>query len=302
MEPAYLIFIKTATGFFILIKPGGLTKTKYSKKGLKRSEIALSQKRPAFGTSFALLARPVEKWFFNFPPLRLLGCTTFRIVPPSPEKEPFMNATLSRFAALAVVSAVLSFGFGQTSKAGVVLQNDFSTVASANNTISSSAFFASGFTTPSSGDLDFVSASFVFGAAVPVTPIVELYTASGDTPNTLVTALSGSAVTGASAAAYTFTGTASLTPSTSYYLTVAAPVGADFQWYFADAPPAEANTSGWVFKNAIRTTDSGSSWSTNSLADFSTVRIEAVPEPSAFVITAGALALGCVAAARRRRA
>ncbi|MEI8228040.1 MAG: PEP-CTERM sorting domain-containing protein, partial [Planctomycetota bacterium] len=110
-------------------------------------------------------------------------------------------------------------------------------------------------------------------------------------------------VTNPTSFAFNYLGSASLLPSTNYWVVLSAPASEAFGWYVSNAFPTQQNASGYAFTAGKSSSNSGGSWSDNPFAGFGAVSITAVPEPSSIVLAGlGVLAVGYQLRRRMKRA
>jgi hypothetical protein len=180
---------------------------------------------------------------------------------------------------------------------------------------------AQGFTMGSTAyDLSAVIIGLNFGATVPTSSQISvgLFTnGGGNVPGSLIgsfnTASPTPSFTASTINAYQFnyTGTTTLTASTSYWIVVqnvpaSSPV---FDWYMASGnpsdDPAQQNSSGVTFLGTRGTiTGDASNWTRNLTTNFSNLRfnVVVVPEPSTYALgLAGTLVMGAVARRKSRK-
>lgn len=208
-------------------------------------------------------------------------------------------------AALVCLSFIGSAGTGYSE---IVLSNPFGQVSTGNSTVSGSNYFATGFTTGT--DANFLSLQSVnlslatSGTTASATPVIQLFSGTAK-PTALVGSFSSVAVTVSTPTSFAFDylGSASLLPSTNYWVVLSASVGQAFGWYTTDETPSEQNSSGYAFIAGQKSSNAGSSWSSNPLASVGAVSITAVPEPSSIVLAGlGVLAAGYQLRRRMKRA
>lgn len=208
-------------------------------------------------------------------------------------------------AALVCLSVIGSAGTGYSE---IVLSNPFEQVGAINATVSGSNYFTTGFITGT--DANFLSLQSVnlslatSGTAASVSPVVQLFSGTGS-PTTLLGSFSSQtvAVTIPTSFAFNYLGSASLLPSTNYWVVLSASAGQAFGWYTTDENPSAQNSSGYAFTSGKRSTNAGSSWVNSSAAASGAVSITAVPEPSSIVLAGlGVLVAGYQLRRRMKRA
>jgi len=186
--------------------------------------------------------------------------------------------------------------------------NPFNQVLTGNSTVSGSNWFTVGFTTGTSPD--FLSLTGVklslatSGTTVTANPVVRLFSGVSN-PTTVVTTLVGSVLSSAVPTTMTFTPPSSplvLSSETNYWVVLSDATGDAYGWYTTDEFPDQRNGSGFSFVAGKRSTNAGSTWSNNPLAQVSAVSVEvlAVPEPPTIML-AGLGVAGAVVADRTRR-
>lgn len=186
--------------------------------------------------------------------------------------------------------------------------NPFNQVLTGNSTVSGSNWFTTGFTTGTSPD--FLSLTSVklslatSGTATTADPIVRLFSGVSN-PTTEIATLTGSSLSSALPSTATFLPPSSplaLSPSTNYWVVLSAAGSDAYGWYATDEVPGEQNGSGFTFVAGRRSTNAGTSWANNPLAQVGAVAIEvvAVPEPPTIML-AGLGVAGAVVADRSRR-
>lgn len=212
-----------------------------------------------------------------------------------------------KFAAAALVCLSVIGSAGPVS-AEIVLSNSFANVGTFNSTVSGSNYFATGFTTGTNANflsLQSVNLSLATSGTAPTaTPVVQLFSGSGS-PTTLVGSFSSQSVTvtNPNSFAFNYLGSASLLPSTTYWVVMSATASEAFGWYLTNGSPTQQNASGYAFITGKSSADSGGSWSDNPLAGFGAVSITAVPEPSSIILAGlGVLAAGFQLRRRMKRA
>jgi len=202
--------------------------------------------------------------------------------------------------------------FAAPSQAGPVsitaFSNPFSQVLTGNSTVSGSNWFTTGFTTGTSPD--FLSLTAVklslatSGTTTTANPIVRLFSGVSN-PTTQIVTLTGSTLSSSSPSTVTFlppTSPLALSPNTNYWVVLSAGGSDAYGWYTTDEFPDQQNGSGYSFVAGRRSTNAGSTWSNNALAQVSAVAIDvvSVPEPSTIML-AGLGIAGVFVADRSRR-
>lgn len=220
----------------------------------------------------------------------------------------FRFTPLRRFAAAVATVAMVATAAQAGPVSITAFDNPFNQVVTGNSTISGSNWFTTGFTTGTSPD--FLSLTSVklslatSGTAASANPIVRLFSGTSN-PTTEIVTLTGSTLSSGSPSTATFLPPSSpltLSPSTNYWVVLSAGAGDSYGWYTTDEFPDGRNGSGYTFVAGKRSTNAGSTWSNNALAQVSAVSIEvvAVPEPPTIML-AGLGVAGAVVADRSRR-
>jgi hypothetical protein len=223
-----------------------------------------------------------------------------------------MHASLSRFvASLAVAAALLGLSSMPAAQAEVVFGNLGPTGAGVLSdsgsdfgpSAGSLKVLAQGFTTGTNPDfltVQSISMGAFFNVSTTANRTVAIYSNVGGNPGSIVATSNATQV--GDKATYTFGfSPVKLVAETSYW--VVPQFDADWFWYISDdeSQPVAQNSSGYGYLGTRRSSvDITGTWS--STFQPYAVSIQAVPEPSTFVLMATALGLGCVAAIRRRRA
>jgi len=206
----------------------------------------------------------------------------------------------------AVVALSLAFAFAGTANAGIVAGNlggsGTNALASGSQFFSSTSWIAQGFSVPSGSGVDDQLVSVSVGLSAPVgdgSATASLYSGTSQPTGTaLVT--DTVAVSGTTAALYTFNLGQQLSGGTNYWIVLS---GASFLgWNQNDAlaAPITQNSSGWGFIDSLTSSNSGSSWTTGGgSTDASAISVTAVPEPSSLALAGlGILAAGFVSRKR----
>jgi hypothetical protein len=219
-----------------------------------------------------------------------------------------MHASFARFfASLAVAAALLGLSSMPFAQAETVLGNlgaDGATgaLSTTSTGITALAKAAQVFTTPASSP-NLQLASITLGAFSAASDPFSLQVFSGNTtaPGAVFATSTNTQTLGSEStgALYTWNfGNVQMDPSTTYW--IVPPTG--LNWNLRGfAAPTEQNSSGYVYVGGFESGDGGSTWTFETGLPLAT-SVQAVPEPSTFVLMATALGLGCVAATRRRRA
>jgi hypothetical protein len=145
------------------------------------------------------------------------------------------------------------------------------------------------------------ASGLTFGLYSTFNPSTDLGT--GASPLATLTLVSGDPTV---AGTYTFSGSASLAPSTTYYLKISADTSAAGSFYQLSSTTSFSETAslaGWSIQDGIYNWNQDSnSWSlyTGAVAQFS-VQASAIPEPSTYAALAGAAMLGLAIWRRRQR-
>jgi len=226
-----------------------------------------------------------------------------------------MHATRSQlFASLAVAAALLGLGSMPSSRAGVVFGNlgangSTGSLTTSNTGITNLVKVAQVFTTPELSP-DLLLSSITLGAFTSATPApLSLQVFRGDSSGPFdfpdepfATSINTQTLTENTNGALFTWNFANVQMSTSTTYWIIPPTNLNWsQRSSTGGTPTEQNSSGYVYGGSKESDDGGNIWEEAGSVRFA-VSVQAVPEPSALVLTAAALGLGCFRAARRRRA
>jgi len=223
-----------------------------------------------------------------------------------------MHASFARFfASLAVAVALLGLSSMPSARAETVLGNlgaDGATgaLSTTNSGITGLAKYAQVFTTPASSP-NLKLASITLGAFTS-TPAsnpfsLQVFLSGSSAPGALFATSTNTQTLGTESSGALFTwnfDNVQMDPSTTYWIIPPTNLNWNFRSNFS--LPTTQNGSGYLYDGGYFSDDEeGEIWVTEGGFGLAT-SVQAVPEPSTFVLMATALGLGCVAATRRRRA
>jgi hypothetical protein len=152
------------------------------------------------------------------------------------------------------------------------------------------------------------SAQFYFGSPTSNPSVtVRLFSDNAGAPGSSLVTLSGPSSV-PTESKYTYTTSYSLTAGTTYWMVVsdanAVSNSSAFNWFAnaAFAGPTAQNGSGWSYAGAKQSGNGGATWGSNNAgASFSSISINAVPEPSTYAMALAGLACGGYGVFRRRK-
>jgi hypothetical protein len=223
-----------------------------------------------------------------------------------------MHASLSRFvASLAVAAALLGLGAMPAAQAEVVFGNLGASATAAlsttNTDITSTYRIAVPFTTGSDSSflkLQSITLGLFYDNFLTSSFGLSIYEDNSGVPSATVAATAPAQNIGI-VGLYTFNFSSfQMASNKTYWIQPAV----DLSWYTPNSglTPVAYSSSGYTWPGTgTASIDSGSTWDTDELFVNNgryAFSVQAVPEPSTFVLMATALGLGCVAATRRRRA
>ena len=168
--------------------------------------------------------------------------------------------------------------------------------------------YAQGFTS-GTANLDVQSILVGLGADTPISSAqVRLFSntivSGSNLPDAPIATFTGTTAV-ENTAAYLFTGSITLDPSTPYWVVVsdaAAGSESSFSYYDVESDAQPAGTSGYSYLATRRSTNGGSTWLNFPAGDALSLSITAVPEPGAYALAGIGLATAGLMRWRRRKA
>lgn len=168
--------------------------------------------------------------------------------------------------------------------------------------------YAQGFTS-GTANLDVQSILVGLGADTPVSSAqVRLFSntivSGSNLPDAPIATFTGTTAV-ENTAAYLFTGSFTLQPSTPYWVVVsdaAAGSESSFSYYDVESDAQPTGTSGYSYLATRRSSDGGGTWLNFAAGDALSVSITAVPEPGAYALAGIGLVTAGLMRWRRRRA